>query len=334
MQRYKKILITGANGLLGTNTVKHLESCGIEVRAIVRNSNAVLQSATNCEIVYGDVMNIEDMTRAATGCDAIIHICSITDQSLLRYEHYRLFNVGALQIAIEAARRCKIARMVYVSSINTIGSGSVEAPGSESTPQNRIYQKQYYARSKAEAEKVLLEADDIDSVIVNPGFMIGPYDSKPSSGEIILLGYNKRVVVVSTGGKNFVDVRVVAQGLCNALQYGVKGKRYILGGVNLSIKEFYRMLGEVDGKKKVIVAFPCYLLIALGYCGNALRRLGVRTSISSLNMRAICIKEHYCSKKAESDLGLKETNLQDSIVSAVEWFKSEGMISTSGTRTT
>ncbi len=326
-QKYKKILITGANGFLGTNVVRHFASLGVKTRVIVRHSNPTLDSIESCEVVYGNVMNGGDMARAAESCDAIVHICAITSQSIPRYAPYRDFNVGALERSIEAARGAGIKRLVFVSSSNTIGNGrSMSEPADETVPLSGVYSKQFYGRSKVEAEAVLRAASDIEGVIVNPCFMIGAYDKSPSSGEMILIGYKKKMVVVPRGAKNVVDVEYAAEAVCNAVEMGRKGESYLLAGENITLKNFYKTLGEVDGVAKKYIGVPRWILLIPGYFGDLLRFFGVHTMASSLNVRAITMQESYTGKKAERELGLKKTDVKKAIAKAVKWFEENSMV--------
>ncbi len=327
VQKYKKILITGANGFLGTNVVRSFSSRGVETRVLVRRSNATLDTTEGCEVLFGSVMSLEDMSRAAEGCDAIVHICAITDQSLLRYSDYRDFNVGALEVAVSAARAASISRLVFVSSSNTVGNGtSAFDLGDESTLVTGVYRRQFYGRSKVEAESFLLSQRDIEGVIVNPCFMLGAYDKGPSSGELVIRGYRRRLVMGTVGGKNVVDVEYAAEALCNAVELGVSGERYLLAGENISYRDFYRLLGEVDGVKKRYFATPLWILLIGGYVGDFIRFLGIRTRLSSLNARAITISEYYTGAKSEKALLLNRTEVKAAIQKAITWFQSEGML--------
>lgn len=322
MQKYKNILITGANSFLGTNVALELAARGIKARAIVRHSNAVLDSIAGLELVFGRVDNPTDLLQAAQGCDCIVHIAAITDQSLPRYEMYRKFNVTALENVISTARAANISRVVFVSSANTIGNGTPSAPADETFKPQPPYSKMLYGRSKVEAEAVLRRADDLNWTILNPTFMLGAYDSKPSSGAIIMMGYARRVIFATPGGKNIVSVEAAARALCNAIECGRRGENYLLSGVNISIRDFFRTLNPTA----TIIVVPNFLLIAAGYLGDLMRLCGIHTQLSSNNMRVVCTMEYYSSAKAEAELGLQKTSIPDAIAKAVKWFDSQGML--------
>lgn len=325
-QRYKKIAITGANSFLGTNVVRELDRRQIDTRAIVRKSNDTINQAQHCTVIKGNVLDFNDLSSVAQGCDCIIHIAAITDQSLLRYEDYAAFNVRAIENVIAVARAEGIRRVVLVSSSNAVGNGTPDKLGDETTPVNGAFVKQFYGRSKVEAERVLREATDIEGIIINPCFMLGEFDSKPSSGEIIRRGYGKSVVFAPPGGKNFLDVAAAAVALVNAAQIGRAGQNYLLAGQNLSIADFMRLLARLTGKRSLILVVPRFALKIAGYFGDLLRLIGVQTQISSTNMQIICTKEYYSGAKAAKELGLAPTDLEQTIMRSVAWFKSQKMI--------
>lgn len=322
---YKKIVITGANSFLGTNVILELCKRGIQCHALVRHSNHTLESVS-AKIFHGNPAVYHDMLIATTGCDCIVHIAAITDQSLLHYSDYSAFNVGTVKNVVAVARQCGIKRVIYVSSANTIGNGTALEPGDESTPVTPPFSDQLYARSKIEAEQVLRAATDIDSVILNPTFMLGPYDSKPSSGQIIMMGYHRRLVFATPGGKNIVSVQAVATALCNAIECGRACENYLLSGVDISIADFFRLLARVTNFRSLVIVVPRPFLIIAGYAGDLLRACRIRTQVCSTNMRVVCEKEYYRADKAHRELSLPETSAEQSIASAVDWFRANHML--------
>lgn len=322
MQKYKNILITGANSFLGTNVALELAQRGIGARAIVRHSNQTLDAIEGLDIVRGNVAVAEDLTKAAAGCDCIVHIAAITSQSLPRYAMYRAFNVGAIENVVAAARANGIKRIIFVSSANTIGNGTREHPAHEERPAEPPFATMLYGRSKIEAEAVLRATDDLDWTILNPCFMLGAHDSKPSSGQIIMMCYGKRVVFAPQGGKNIVSVKAAARALCNAIERGRRGENYLLAGENISTVDFFRLINP----RAHIIVMPKFLLMAAGYVGDFLRFSGVHTPLNSDNMLVISQMEYYSGAKAESELGLEKTSIEASARAAIEWFIEHKML--------
>ena len=324
-QKYKNILVTGANSLLGTNLLAVYAAQGVRVRALVRRSNADLDrwaAEGLLELCMGNVSDPADLRRAMAGCDAVVHIAAITDQALPRYAMYRDFNVGGLQKVVEAMRAVGVGRLVFVSSANTVGNGTLRAPANESCPPAAPFSTMYYGRSKVEAERYLASVGDIDWTVVCPTFMLGAYDSKPSSGQLIVMGYGKRVVFSTPGGKNFVSVSAAAEALACSVERGRRGERYLLGGVNMSLRDFFKLLNP----RATVVVVPSFLLVAAGAVGNVLRWLGVHTPLSVDNLRVVCTKEYYTAEKARQELGLRDTEVRACIDEAVGWFRERGML--------
>lgn len=322
MQKYENILITGANSFLGTNVAIELSSRAVKMRAIVRHTNAVLDTIEGLQIIRGNVANYDDLLQAATGCDCIVHIAAITDQSIPRYATYRDFNVGVLENVIRVARQTGIKRVIFVSSANAIGNGTPEHPADETCPVRPPFSTMLYGRSKVEAEATLRCASDLDYTILNPTFMLGAHDTKPSSGQIILMGYGRRVIIATPGGKNVVSVRAAAIALCNAIDDARVGENYLLAGVDISLRDFFRKLN----KRAIIIVIPSWILFALGYVGDMLRFFGIHTQLSSSNLRVVCTKEYYTGAKAQKELNMPLTSVDECMEQAVEWFIEQGRI--------
>ncbi|MDT8402901.1 MAG: NAD-dependent epimerase/dehydratase family protein, partial [Bacteroidales bacterium] len=259
-----KVLVTGANGLLGSNIVRELEKRGLEARAMLR-PNARLLSLKGCkpEYFFGDITKYEDLEAATRDCDYIIHTAAVTRQTLPGLKDYLKVNLGGTQNVIDAALKNKIRKLIYVSSTNSIGYGNKENPGTEEKPAMKPYTESYYAISKFMAEKEVLEAVEkkgLNALILNPSFMIGPNDSKPSSGSLLLIGYRNRMVFLTSGGRNFVPVEDVAKAACNALTMGRKGEKYLLTNANLTYKEFYDIVDDITGFKRIKIMLPSWLV--------------------------------------------------------------------------
>jgi dihydroflavonol-4-reductase len=162
---------------------------------------------------------------------------------------------------------------------------------------------------------------------VNPAFLIGNSDTKPSSGRLILMAYNKKMMFVPSGGKNFVSAKHAAEAICQALTHGKSGEKYILGGKNLSFRSFYQLQSEVGGYKQKIFVLPDWILKVAGKAGDMLRFAGIKTDVCTRNLNQLLIQEYYDSSKAEKALGLKKTVLSKDIEKALKWFKQMDYIS-------
>lgn len=319
-----RILVTGANGLLGHHVVNELLNRGEELRVIIRSPHRVYFDLEKTQSYLADFTNKQKLTEAAAGCDAIIHIAAVTSTNLLHYDDYKRVNVEASRLLIEVAREQSINRIVYVSTSNTIGYGSRKHPSDEQSPIQHPFTESFYAKSKKSAELLFEDfAKDPNHhvVIIHPTFMIGSYDTKPSSGKIVLMGYQKRIVFVPRGGKNFVAVKAVALACCNALTQGKSGEHYLVAGENLSFRKFYKLQRRVGGYKQKIVVLPNLFLKMVGYIGDFIRKMGTCSDLSSTNINQLMIYEHYSSHKTKNELFVPEINLSSAIEDAIDWFK-------------
>lgn len=326
-----KVLVTGANGLLGSNIVRQLLKRGIETRAMLRAS-AILLSLEGCEAEYffGNITSPEDVMKAAEGCDYIIHTAAITDPTLPRLRNYIKVNVDGTQNIIDASITNKIKRLVYISSTNSIGYGSNENPGTEEKPAMKPYTHSFYAISKYKAEQKVINAINeyrLNAVILNPSFMIGPYDSKPSSGRLLLLGYNDKIVFLTHGGKNFVPVEDVAIGSCNALTKGRTGKKYLLTNANLSYKEFYEIVDDITGFKRIKLIMPSWIVKGTGLLGSVASYTGRQVLLNYNNARILTVKNFYSAGKAIKELDFPQSDIRTAIIKALTWFRENKYIS-------
>lgn len=324
-----KILVTGANGLLGHHIVNELLERGEEVVIIVRSIKKIFFDLSKVIIHQGNFNNQQHFTEAAKGCEAIIHVAAVTATDLLHYEDYSSINTNACKMIIEVADQLKINRIVFVSTANTIGYGSKAQQGDESCKMAYPFSKSYYAKSKLAAEKLFInyaKGKNKHIIIVNPAFMIGSMDTKPSSGALMLMGYKKPLMLIPPGGKNFVYVKDVAIACCNALTQGISGERYFAGSENLSFAQFYRLQSRVGGYKQILISIPGFILKIPGFLGDIIRSVRIRTSVCSMNINQLLVLEYYNNSKIRRELQMPQTNIEQAVEEALQWFEAHGYI--------
>lgn len=319
-----KVLVTGANGLLGHNVVLELEKRLCEIQIIVRSTDKIYFDTDDIEIFKANFTDHHTLKQAAHGCDAIIHIAAVTATDLLHYEDYSKVNVdGAAQI-IKVADELNISKLIFVSTANTVGFGTENIPADENAAIQYPFTESLYARSKAQAEKLFVQASLLPHrhvIIINPTFMIGAYDTKPSSGKLMLMGYKKRLLFIPKGGKSFVPVTDVAVAVCNALTLGNNGERYLASGANLSFKDFYILQKQLGGYKQCLIEVPDFILLGVGKIGDLIRKLGLKTEVCSMNIRQLLIREYYKNQKAQTELLMPDTKIRPAILEAITWFR-------------
>ncbi len=327
------VLLLGGNGLLGHNVLKQLLQQGYEVHALLRNFSALhTQNFPHLEalkVFQGSLLNDADLQKAAEGCDAIINCAGVTDMSLLHYEDYLPVNRDLCGRLLQLMERLNITRLVHTSTANTIGYGTPSHPATEQDPAQPPFSESFYGRSKREGERLLQEGASRHPqwhiIIVNPGFMVGAYDTKPSSGTLLLTAYRKLLMVVPKGGKSFIHVEDVATSIVNALTSGKHGHRYLLTGANLSLRKIYHLQALVCGYRQWFITVPNWLLSLVGYVGDVLRCCGVATQVSTLNVRQLMVREFYSCQAAQTDLGFTNTPIEYAINEFFAWYTESKM---------
>lgn len=327
MEMSGKILVTGANGFLAVNVINALLAACCQVRGILRRKGSYQGAVSeSLELYEGDFTDETVLPDAMSGCSAVVHCAACTDQSASE-EEYRRVNVDAVKNLLEAAAVAGIGRVVNISSANIFGYGTKESPGDESSPVRFPFTESGYAMSKAGAQKVVDSfRDRLEVITLCPTFMLGPYGSPAGSCRIVSMGYRRRLVFCPPGGKNFVAVQDVAAAAVAALTEGIPGEAYLLTGENLSYREFYRLLSERTGCRSVRISLPSALLLSLGRAGDLLAALGMKTELSTVNMRLLCTGNYYSSSKAAEDLGFRCRRISDAVDETVAWLLHTGKL--------
>lgn len=312
--------------MLGHNVLRRLLAEGHRVVALVRKGRSLLLQDVDCELKECDAVdNYDVLLEAARGCEAVVNCAGVTDMSLLSVEDYLDINVLLLEKVVDVMENLKIKRLVHVSTVDTIGYGTAEHPADESEPMRYPFDASNYAISKDLCEGVLAdrreEYPELEYVVVNPGFMLGPYDAKPSSGRMLLAAYRKPVMFAPKGGKAFVHVADVAGAVVGALTKGTVGVRYVAVNSHghMSIRQLYRLQASVCGYRQWLLAAPDWLLLAAGRAGDLLRRMGVRTEVSTANIRQLLATERYDNTRAREELGMEETPIEKAVLEFYEW---------------
>ncbi len=319
-----KVLVTGANGFIAANVVRELNRRNIQVRGLVRESSDLRGlEGTEWERFTGSYLDPGDIDRAIEGCDFVIHAAAFTGPTPSALKYYLGPNVEGARNVVRSCLRHKVRRLVYISTVNTIGYGTADDPGREDWPVNGPpFSRSGYAGSKMMAEELIREAVDkkgLNAVIVNPSFVIGPYDAKPSSNRMLLIYYEKPYSLLPPGGKNFVYVGDVAAAICNAMEKGNSGERYILAGRNLTLAEFFDIVEPVTGRKQRRIYVPGWLIRIAGAIGGIANVFGSAYQLDPVTSHILCIRNFYTPEKAIRELGMPQTPIEQAIREAWEW---------------
>ncbi|MBI4297335.1 MAG: NAD-dependent epimerase/dehydratase family protein [Chloroflexi bacterium] len=326
-----RVLVTGATGFIGANLVRELLASGYQVRALVRpTSNTASLKGLDVELAQGDITETASLGLALEGCQALFHAAAAYT---LWHRHpqaiYRA-NVQGTENILAAAQKIGIEKVVYTSSVAAVGR-LPHGSGTEDTLLDSRGLVGHYKRSKYLAEKVALRfaAEGLPVVIVNPSTPIGPWDAKPTpTGRIVLDFLNGRMPAYIDTGLNVVHVRDVARGHILALERGKTGCRYILGHLNLTMKDLLQKLAEVTGLPAPRHRLPWGLALALGYIDYAIEGKLLRREprIPLEGVRMARKPMYYDASKAVRELGLPQTPIGHALVDAARWFLDHGYV--------
>lgn len=328
------ILVTGATGLVGNNLVRTLVERGSPVRVLVREgSDPWTLEGLPVEAAYGDVRDAEAVRRASRGVAGVIHAAALVHIGRTRLEEQRRVNVEGTRHVAEAALAAGV-RMVHVSSVDALGTKGRDEPADEDSPRVGVVSCGYTV-TKREAEEVVQTyvARGLDAVIVNPGFMLGPWDWKPSSGRMLLQIACGFTPLAPAGGCSFCDVRDVAGGILAAMERGRRGRNYILAGHNMSYLDLWRLFAEVTGRRAPWFRAGPLLQILGGRFGDLWGRiLGREGDLNSASVAMSSQYRYYTSARAESELGYRIRPAREPVEAAWQWFQQYGDVCSHGAR--
>jgi dihydroflavonol-4-reductase len=319
-----KLLITGADGLLGANTVRQALREGYQVRILqLPSSGSSALEGLDIEKYQGNLLDNAAVDSAVSGCDYVIHAGASTSVWPSRSSQTVAVNLKGTQHIVEACLKYNVKRLVYISSAASFAVGTLDCPGNE----RGIFEGHKYGLdyidSKYEAHQLVenaVRSRGLPAVLVCPTFMFGPYDSKPSSGAMLVAVYQGKLPFYTTGGKNFVDARDVATAACNALHMGRIGESYIAGHQNLSYPDLFQLIARTLNVMPPRLRIPTPLVLGYGRMHSLLARLFRYTPIISLPVaRIACDGQYFSPAKAVAELQMPQTPLEETVQDAFNW---------------
>ena len=329
-------LITGATGFLGSHVARVLAAQGAQLRLLVRPTSDLRNiEDLNAERVQGDLRDPASIEKALTGCEAVFHVAADYRLWVRDPEQMYRSNVEGTRSLLEAARKQGVRRVVYTSSVATMGFASHGQSNGhvadEQSPVSLANMIGHYKRSKFMAEQVAFEAarSGLDVVVVNPTTPVGERDMKPTpTGRIVLDFLKRKFPAYVETGLNLVDATECARGHVQAFEKGRSGERYILGGENLTLKQILDRLAAITGLKSPTVKLPYVFAFATGVVdemvtGRLLRR-EPRATIDAVRMGRKMM--FVSSAKAEQELGWRMVPVDGALRRSVEWFRTNGYV--------
>ena len=334
MSSYPAIdLVTGGTGLVGGNLVRRILAEQRRVRVLVRTTSnrSLLKDLPGLEFVEGDITDPGSLKAAVAGVENVYHCAaSVSVQRQMTEAIWRI-NVTGTENIIQAVQASSARRLIYCSSVDALGLPEGKAPATEATSWNwdRLGVENAYARSKFEAQQRVLKAAQagLNAVIVCPTYMFGAYDSRPSSGQMILAIARRQLPGYPGGGNNFVDVEDVTQGMLASAQVGRQGEVYILGGTNYTYREIFAIIANVVRAPRPFFKIPYLAAWAAGVLGDLIERVsGKEFGINLATVRTSYLDHYYDPSKAIRELGLPQTPIEKAIKRAVQWFQEHKML--------
>jgi dihydroflavonol-4-reductase len=327
-----KALVTGASGFVGSAVVRRLLLAGHMVRALLRaGSDRRNVDGLAVEIVQGDLSDRRSLERAVVGCDALFHVAA--DYRLWVPDPPALYqtNVEGTVHMMRAAAEAGVRRIVYTSSVATLGFTGDGRPSDEDTPVSIADMVGHYKRSKylAEAQvRQMVHTGGLPAVIVNPSTPVGPRDAKPTpTGRMIVDAASGRIPAYVDTGLNLIHVDDVASGHLLACERGVIGERYVLGGRNMTLKEILAGIAALVGRAPPRVRLPHSVALLFAYAAEPWARLtGREPHITVDAVRMSKKRMFYSSEKAQRVLGLVARPAEAALADAVAWFQQNGYI--------
>lgn len=322
-----KTLITGATGFLGNSIARALQKTGAEIKLLIRkSSNTSTIQDIEAEKFVGDIQDPLSIKNALRGCNHLYHVAA--DYRLWARRSKDLYdnNVLGTKNIMLGALEGGIERVVYTSSVATIGVTKDGAVSDESTQSKLSDMIGHYKRSKFLAEKEvdrLIRTEGLPAVIVNPSTPIGPRDAKPTpTGRIILDAINGRMPAYVNTGLNIAHVDDIATGHILAFQRGAVGERYILGGEDLTLKEILFYVAKASGGRPPRICLPRQLIFPIAYISEFWAWLtngpAPQATVEGLKMAAY--QMYFSSDKARRELNYKSRSAVTAIQDATKWF--------------
>ena len=326
-----KILLTGADGLLGSNVVRELLKREHQVTVFIeKNKESITLPIENITIIQGDILNAKEVSDAVSGNNYVIHCAANTNLWPTKSEIIRRVNVEGTENVIEACLEHKVERLISVGTANSFASGEIDQLGNEKNKYEAHVYNLDYMDSKRLAQDLVLDAVNLrglKAIVVNPTFMIGPYDSKPSSGAMVLAVAHGKVPGFTPGGKNYINVKDAAVGIVNGLDHGRIGECYILGNENLTYQDMFNKIGETINRPAPKRSLPGFVVKAIGKMSSILGRTFKFTpTITHELARLSCENHYYSSKKAVKELKLPQTPIEDGVRECFNWFISNNYV--------
>ncbi len=326
-----KTLVTGGTGFVGRAVVVELLAAGREVRVLVRQRGHPALEGLPVEEVLGDLRDAASVQAAMAGVARVFHVAADYRLWVPDPEQMYAVNVTGTAHVLQAAAAAGVERLVYTSTVGTLGNPGDGRPGTEDTPVSLEDMVGHYKRSKFLAEAKVLEfaAQGLPVVLVHPSAPVGPWDWRPTpTGQMIVDFLKGRCPAYLETGLNLVHVRDVARGHLLAEARGKVGEKYILGCENVSLSQIFGLLSEVSGVPAPRCKLPYTPVLLLSYL-NEFWATHISGKPPRMPLAAVKMARKFMffdNSKAVRELGLPQTPVQEALAEAVAWFREKDYV--------
>jgi dihydroflavonol-4-reductase len=326
-----KALVTGGSGFLGAHIVRELLKDGAIVKVLVRPGGDRRNLAgIAVEAVEGDLLDRRSLVNALNGCDTLFHAAADYRLWVKKPAAMYAANVDGTENILAAALAAGVEKVVYTSSVGTLGNPGNGNPGEENSPVSFAAMTGHYKKSKflAERKAEAFVSQGLPLVIVNPSTPIGPLDIKPTpTGKIIVDFLSERMPAYLETGLNLVPVEDCAKGHVLAARKGRVGEKYILGGEDTNLARMFGMLSNISGIPAPRFCLPYRPVLAAAWINAAISRVTGREPLIPLEGVQMARKlMYFSSEKAKKELGFEATSVYAALERAVAWFQTNGHI--------
>lgn len=326
-----KILVTGADGMLGSNLVRMLLKNEHEVSVFLFNrSNSHSLDGLNVKKYYGDITIPETLDDAVKNADIIIHAAASTSVWPSRSEIVRKTNIIGTQNIISKTLQYNVEKLIYIGSASSVNTEIKHDTSLKySFPGAKF--KLDYIDSKYYALQLVLKSineNNLPATAILPTFMIGAYDSGPGSGKLILNISNGKLKFYTDGGRNFVHVKDVANAIINSLNTETNGKVYVIGNENMTYKDFFNLVSKAIGKPEPKIKIPNWSVKSFGFIGELLSKITQNEPQLSYPMSRIACEKQFIERDSAQELNIIRTPMTIAIEDCYNWFLKNHYIQT------
>jgi dihydroflavonol-4-reductase len=326
-----KVVVTGANGFLGSWLTKRLSSDGYDIHIVARqNSDLSDLQGLKYKTWFGDVTDLKSLENAFEGAEQIFHLAGVVAYKKSQRELMDKVNFQGTQNVIQAMKAKKIKKLLHLSSVVAVGAGFTSKEIlNEDSEYNLEHLNLGYFETKRKAEQAVVTAtkkSEIEGIIVNPSTIYGPADAKKGSRSIQLKVAQGRFPFYTGGGVNVVSVHDVINGIMLAIKKGKPAERYILSADNWTIQKLFQQIAFEAQVKAPHIKLPDLVLHTLGSLGDCAQALGFKGGISKENAWTSTLFHWFDNSKAKKELGFSPGTAEAAIHASVEWIKQQGML--------